>query len=210
MNLRKVYAPYPLAGLAFSHELKQPLLQQVQQMLKIKGFYQESEQNSHRNDINDAILRFQQAEGLTLTGSLDPITYCHLYDVDITEISPRKDERNVNPTLAQGRIFINKAKRELILFNGKSPVRNYPVAIGKPSTPTPEGNYAIAAKIMHPGGMLGTRWMGLNFDPNYGIHGNNAPWSIGQLVSHGCVRMHNNHVEEVFNLVRIGTPVTIR
>lgn len=42
------------------------------------------------------------------------------------------------------------------------------------------------------------------------IHAVNAPWLIGQMVSHGCIRMHNAHVEDIFAFVRIGTPVYIR
>ncbi|MDU4960851.1 MAG: L,D-transpeptidase [Sporomusaceae bacterium] len=111
--------------------------------------------------------------------------------------------------LQQPTILIVKARRSLTLLNGTSAVRTYPVALGKPSTPTPLGNFAVATKIPHPGGVLGSRWMGLNFDA-YGIHGTNRPWLIGQLVSNGCIRMHNEHVEEVFNLIRLGTPVYIR
>ena len=118
----------------------------------------------------------------------------------------RRAERSV---LQQPVIKIVKARRTLILFNGNLPIRNYPVALGKPSTPTPLGNFAIATKIPHPGGVLGTRWMGLNFDA-YGIHGTNRPWLIGQLVSNGCIRMYNAHVEELYNLVRLGTPILIR
>lgn len=111
--------------------------------------------------------------------------------------------------LQQPVIKIVKSRRTLILLNGSSPVKNYPVALGKPGTPTPLGNFAVATKIPNPGGVLGTRWMGLNFDA-YGIHGTNKPWLIGQLVSNGCVRMHNAHVEELYNFVRLGTPILIR
>lgn len=47
----------------------------------------------------------------------------------------------------------------------------YPVAVGRPSTPSP----------------VGTRWMGLSI-PGYGIHGTNEPKSIGKAASHGCIR----------------------
>ncbi len=95
----------------------------------------------------------------------------------------------------------------------KSPQRGqyeYPVAIGKPSTPTPTGAYKIMTKIVNPGGILGTRWLGLDI-PNgpYGIHGTNNPSSIGQEISNGCIRMFNQDVEALFELVRIGTVVTI-
>lgn len=107
------------------------------------------------------------------------------------------------------KIAIVKSARTLTLFQGNEPARSYPIAIGKPSTPTPVGNYVVATKIPNPGGVLGTRWLGLNYDA-YGIHGTNRPWLIGRMVSNGCVRLHNAHVEELFSLVQIGTPVLIR
>ena len=42
----------------------------------------------------------------------------------------------------------------------------------------------------------------------YRIHGTDAPWTIGKNVSKGCVRMHNNHVAELFSKVGVGTRVT--
>jgi hypothetical protein len=57
---------------------------------------------------------------------------------------------------------------------------------------------------------LGTRWLGLNVPTgNYGIHGTNAPWSIGRFASNGCIRMHNRDIEAIFPLCPIGTPVQI-
>ena len=43
----------------------------------------------------------------------------------------------------------------------------------------------------------------------YGIHGTDKPWSIGQAVSHGCVRMYNQDAEELYGKVPVGTPVRI-
>lgn len=105
------------------------------------------------------------------------------------------------------KIVIALGERRLYLFNEGQVVRSYPVAIGKPSTPTPIGEYYIRHKLMHPGGPFGTRWM--SFKPHYGIHGTNRPELIGQMVSHGCVRMSNRDVEELYEMVQVGTPVQI-
>ncbi len=111
---------------------------------------------------------------------------------------------------AGGHLAINTIIRKLYYYNGEKLIKEYPVAVGKTSTPTPPGNYKVKNKIVNPGGMLGTRWMGLTIPGgNYGIHGNNNPSSIGQAVSHGCIRMHNYHVEELFPQIPIGTPVHI-
>ncbi len=43
----------------------------------------------------------------------------------------------------------------------------------------------------------------------YGIHGTNAPSSIGRKASHGCIRMRNRDVEELFEMVAVGDPVEL-
>lgn len=106
------------------------------------------------------------------------------------------------------RIVINKSAKRLYLYRDGTLYKVYPVAIGKPTTPTPTGTFTIANKQVNPGGPFGTRWMGLS-KPHYGIHGNNNPPSIGTAASNGCVRMYNEDVEDLFDIVSVGTPVTI-
>ena len=107
-------------------------------------------------------------------------------------------------------ILINTKDKKLSLYRENKLIKTYPIAIGKPSTPTPKGVFKIINKAINPGGPFGIRWLGLSA-PNgdYGIHGTNTPSSIGKAVSNGCVRMFNKDVLEVSNLVRIGTKVTI-
>jgi hypothetical protein len=63
---------------------------------------------------------------------------------------------------------------------------------------------------MNPGGPFGTRWMKLNVPwGGYGIHGTDNPSSIGTAASHGCVRMYNEDVNELYDIVPLGTPVQI-
>lgn len=113
------------------------------------------------------------------------------------------------PRLSHPRIYIDTAVRRLTLFDGNEVIFTYPVGIGKAVTPTPLGDFYIVSRIAHPGGILGTRWLGLNYDA-YGIHGTNRPESIGRMVSNGCIRLHNHHVETLFDLTPFGTPVHIR
>jgi hypothetical protein len=56
---------------------------------------------------------------------------------------------------------------------------------------------------------VGTRWVGLTLK-GYGIHGTNAPGSIGRAASHGCIRLRNRDVERLFTMLRIGDRVQIR
>ncbi len=121
------------------------------------------------------------------------------------------------------RIVVNKSRLTLSLYlNGKL-VKVYPVGIGVEDYPTPIGTFKIVNKLIDPvwynphGGIyaygniknvLGTRWMGIS-SPGYGIHGTTQPESIGKQSSEGCIRMHNKDVEELYDLVTIGTPVII-
>ncbi|EQB4338263.1 L,D-transpeptidase [Clostridium botulinum] len=108
------------------------------------------------------------------------------------------------------RIVINTKARTLTLFRNNNVYKTYKVAVGKPSTPTPKGTFKIINRAINPGGPFGARWLGLNIPyGDYGIHGTNNPSSIGKSVSNGCIRMFNNQVIELSNLVPIGTTVTI-
>ncbi|WP_312524268.1 L,D-transpeptidase family protein [Anaerospora sp.] len=127
-----------------------------------------------------------------------------------------------NPDLLSPAVVINLPSRTLELYSGNTLVKTYPVAIGKFSTPTPQGTFFITSKEIDPawyppkGGKivqsgpdnpLGYRWM--EFFPLYGIHGTNAPWAIGEVVSNGCVRMQEEDVEELFEIIPCGTPVYV-
>ena len=107
-------------------------------------------------------------------------------------------------------LVIVRSARQLKHFSGSMLKKTYPVAVGKQTTPTPLGSYKVVNKILNPGDILGTRWMGLDIPGgNYGIHGTNNPASIGKFISNGCIRMQNYDVEELFPQVGIGTRVTI-
>ncbi|XEC93283.1 L,D-transpeptidase [Paenibacillus tarimensis] len=107
------------------------------------------------------------------------------------------------------RIIVDLSDRRLYLLDGDTVVREFPIAVGKMLTQTPTGEYTIINKQRNPGGPFGAFWMGLS-RPHYGIHGTNDPSSIGQAVSHGCIRMYNEDVLALQALVPVGTKVTIR
>ncbi len=126
-------------------------------------------------------------------------------------------------------IVIRRGSNHLILYSGSRFVREFPVATGQAMYPTPLGHFRIVVKEKNPwwypptqdawarglkpvppgpGNPLGTRWMGLSA-PGVGIHGTDAPWSIGHSESHGCIRMQIPAAEWLYNRVRVGTPVFI-
>ena len=119
------------------------------------------------------------------------------------------------------RIVVSIPDRKLVLLEGERVVKIYDVAVGASRTPSPEGEFKIAnrlpnptwyspGKVLGPGksNPLGTRWMGLGYK-GYGIHGTNVPNSIGKAASHGCIRMRQRDVEELFELVGVGTRVEL-
>ncbi|MHB1652482.1 MAG: L,D-transpeptidase [Desulfitobacteriaceae bacterium] len=105
-------------------------------------------------------------------------------------------------------IVIRKSRRLLELHEGSQVIGRFPIAIGKSNSPTPVGHFTVASKRVNPGGVYGSRWLGLSA-PHYGIHGTNNPASIGQAISKGCIRMHNRDVEALFEKVPTGTTVII-
>jgi LysM repeat protein len=109
-----------------------------------------------------------------------------------------------------GRILIILKERNLYLYQEEDLLNSFPVAIGKPATPTPTGKFRIMTKIKEPyNPALGTRWMQFTHQM-HGIHGTNNPPLIGQAVSNGCVRMHNHNAEYVYDRVEIGSSVTVK
>jgi lipoprotein-anchoring transpeptidase ErfK/SrfK len=119
------------------------------------------------------------------------------------------------------RLIVNIAARKIVLVEDGKVVKMYPVAVGKHSTPSPSGSFHIAShvanptyshdgKVVRPGpsNPVGTRWMSLGYK-GYGIHGTNQPESIGHAASHGCIRMRNRDVEELFELVHVGDEVEL-
>jgi L,D-transpeptidase ErfK/SrfK len=126
-----------------------------------------------------------------------------------------------NATAPQRRIVVSIPDRKLALVEDGRVVKIYNTAVGKPSTPTPTGTFKILRRVVDPvwsangktvapgkSNPVGTRWIGLD-KKGYGIHGTNAPSSIGKSASHGCVRMRNADVEDLYKLVAIGDTVEL-
>jgi len=142
--------------------------------------------------------------------------------------------RAVRPQVTAARIgpviLIDRGKNRLWLFKTDNQVwREFSVATGQAIYPTPAGRFDIVVKQVNPwwypptydswaqglspvppgpNNPLGTRWMGLSA-PGVGIHGTDAPSSIGWNASHGCIRMQVPDAEWLFVHVKVGTTVFI-
>jgi hypothetical protein len=123
----------------------------------------------------------------------------------------------------QRKVVVSLTDRKLALVKDGQVTAVYPIAVGRPSSPTPEGTFQVVTRIPDPtwwgpegkvvapgpGNPLGTRWIGLS-QKGYGIHGTNAPRSIGKAASHGCIRMRKADVESLFEKVAVGDTVEFR
>ncbi|WP_025688490.1 L,D-transpeptidase family protein [Paenibacillus zanthoxyli] len=120
----------------------------------------------------------------------------------ISAAEPAQNKDNIS-------IRVDPQKNQLLLFSNSKLIKKYPIAMGKQETPSPVGEYAVINKHKNWGKGFGTRWIGLNVPWGfYGIHGTNRPYSIGHNASHGCIRMHNRDVEELYEFVRVGTKIS--
>lgn len=175
MFVRTVFPKTKLMNECLGEGQHHALLEEIQELLHNKKIYQGEINGLYDEATAAAITLFQEQEGLT-TGMVTALTLCRLLPATSQSIAiqPSSIRTPRSQPQPQVHVLVQKGTKQLTLFNGNTPIRNYPVAIGKPSTPTPLGNYAIASKVLNPGGMLGSRWLGLNYDA-YGIHGTSKP-----------------------------------
>ena len=119
------------------------------------------------------------------------------------------------------KIIVSIPDRKLAVMEYGKVIKIFPTAVGAPKSPSPSGSFKIVqrladptwyskGKIVPPGKAcpIGTRWLGLSVK-GYGIHGTNNPSSIGHNASHGCIRLRNRDVEELFGMVSIGDDVEL-
>jgi lipoprotein-anchoring transpeptidase ErfK/SrfK len=117
---------------------------------------------------------------------------------------------------------ISKSRNDLVVAIDGKFFKRYRVATGRDNK-TPVGTFKITDKIMHPtwhrsGGApvlygdpanpLGTHWLAIDL-PGYGLHGTWEPDQLGAQTSDGCVRLLNDHIEELYTILPKGTLVTI-
>lgn len=122
-------------------------------------------------------------------------------------------------------IIVNKSSNTLYFLKDGKILESYPVATGKTTDLTPNGQFKTVIKFKNPswggagvsdpiaGGApnnpLGTRWIGISYGGGgkYGMHGNSNPRSIGTDASLGCVRLFNEDVEKLYEKVKMNIPV---
>ncbi|MDP9329275.1 MAG: L,D-transpeptidase/peptidoglycan binding protein [Actinomycetota bacterium] len=141
-------------------------------------------------------------------------------------VHPRVTEKTIGPT-----IVVRVDRNRLYLYEGFHVRRSFPVATAMPGFTTPVGNWTVYDKavdpIWHnpaldgwgagepaiipggPGNPMGPRALYLSAPGLIRIHGTNDESSIGHYASHGCIRLHNADIVQLYPLVPIGTAVLI-
>ncbi|MEA4883341.1 MAG: peptidoglycan-binding protein [Clostridia bacterium] len=187
----------------------------LQEGLAVAGYLDSPADGVFGPATSAAVLSFQTGLGIGSDGVVDMSTWMALgrvcEPVIAASLKPCQDVvGSASQTdSAWQAILIDTSNLTLTFLENGRPVKQYPVGLGKPSTPTPLGQFRVIEKAAWAGG-FGTRWMGLNVPwGKYGIHGTNKPWTVGQRKSGGCIRMLNRHVEQLYSMVKTGTQVII-
>jgi len=132
-------------------------------------------------------------------------------------------QTNINDKVRLARVIVvSIPDRKLAVVENGAVRATFHIAVGAMESPSPAGEFQIINRISnptyyHPGTVIpsgknnpiGTRWVGLS-KKGYGIHGTNAPGSVGRAASHGCIRLRNRDMERLFTMVRVGDAVQIR
>jgi lipoprotein-anchoring transpeptidase ErfK/SrfK len=140
-------------------------------------------------------------------------------------------EPKVTPATLGPTIVVHLDTNTLDLYNGFRVTRTWDVATAKPGWITPAGEWTIERKAVNPtwynpaldswgaglpavvpggpGNPMGTRALYITAPGLIRIHGNGATDTVGRYVSHGCIRMINEQIEELYELVPVGTEVII-
>jgi len=131
-------------------------------------------------------------------------------------------EADVTLSSTTRHVHIYLDEQELELVDGDEVLLSHRVVIGDPDTPTPPGTYYVTdpQEYPNPAGVYGAFALGLSgysevletFNggpPQLAVHGTNQPDQVGEAISNGCIRLPNEVVLELADMVDLGTPVTV-
>jgi hypothetical protein len=159
----------------------------------------------------------------TAPSSPESLPLYHPFLYELLYLSPI---RPILPEVSETRLVLNLGERKVYVYQGNALKVSYPVAVGREGWETPTGQFKVTSMVKNPGwtnpftgevmafgadSPLGERWIQFWTDNEnvIGFHGTPSRESVGQAASHGCVRMYNEDVRELYALVRLGTPVTV-
>ncbi len=168
-------------------------------------------------------LLFVAAEGLAQEKQVAPMRAAKPATGSLPDgIGTGRSLRGVaNPAAAPRRVVVSIPDRKLAVVEDGRVTKVYSVGVGADDSPSPTGTLKVVKRLTNPAyyqpgvvippgksNPLGTRWLGLSAK-GYGIHGTNQPHSIGKNASHGCIRLRNRDIEELFERLRAGDVVEL-
>jgi len=142
----------------------------------------------------------------------------------VAAVAPLSVAQTVKVAEARSRrtALVSVPDRQLAVIENGNIVAKFHVAVGTVKSPSPTGKFEIVTRVANPtyyhqgtvipsgkDNPVGTRWLGLS-RKGYGIHGTNAPRSVGHAASHGCIRLRNRDMERLFTMLQVGDAVEIR
>lgn len=135
-----------------------------------------------------------------------PDALLYRYDGETVRVYPVGLGEPLSKTTGNPRRWRTPIGSFTVVEKRKDPIWNIPPSIQEEMREA--GKEVVTPVPAGPKNPLGTRWIGLSAW-GYGIHGTNAPASIGRYSTHGCVRMRSEHAEEIFEVLAKGAPVRI-
>jgi lipoprotein-anchoring transpeptidase ErfK/SrfK len=147
-------------------------------------------------------------------------------ELSMRPVRPKVTQDSMGPT-----IVVHVDRNQLELYDGFDLVHTWSVATAKPGYTTPTGVWSIWDKRENPtwynpaldswgaglpavipggpGNPMGTRAIYIDAPGLIRIHGTTDPASIGRYASHGCIRMFNEDVEKLFDVIPVGAHVVV-
>lgn len=125
------------------------------------------------------------------------------------------------------RVVIRLKTRKLLLYKGDDLEKRYPIAVGQKDWATPIGSFTVQDMRIDPvwrhpitderfpagpDNPLGSRWISFWSDGEHyiGLHGTNEEELIGTAASHGCVRMREADIQDLYERISLGTPIVVQ
>ena len=216
---------FDIYGLNLNEGILSDEVLRLKSFLKVKGYLDTEEGYYFDTNIKNAVMKYQADNAIKVNGKVGRQTYEKInQDMELNQISiPQVELEFTHDIPQESWLIINKDSNTLYHLHKEEVINKYPVATGKTPSHTPEGKFTIVTKYKNPawGGAgrfkpirggdpnnpLGKRWMGLSLQGGgvYGIHGNSNKESIGRYVSLGCIRMFNEDVVNLYDLIEKDT-----
>ena len=195
-------------------------------------------QGAHPLARSFALLCFGSALGLAIIEWKDPLGWkvaaarptsqeSQNLSVRISVTNGRRPQLTQPIKQSDIQVVVQLDARKVSVYQRGESIKEYLIAIGQEEWETPEGSFRVIQKDEYPiwqhpitgeivpagkNNPLGSRWIGFLSSPDgeIGFHGTNEESLIGEAISHGCIRMLNEDIEDLYTYVELGTTVVVK